>query len=127
MFDRTASEQQEVPSNLFDMGNASTACSEYCCTSGNQRQGDNINLLCGFGMAIEYNGLLRVESEIEKAVIERMQNDSSMYLPPDVAKGRHIFFAIDNIIDFSKDTSDGKQTLHSTGMAIYQKIEAQDV
>lgn len=82
--------------------------------------------LHGFGMAIEYNRLLRVKSEIEKAVIKRMQNDGGMYLLPVVAKGRYVFFAIDNI-DFSEDTSDGKRTLHGTAMAIYQKTEARDV
>lgn len=48
-----------------------------------------------------------------------------MFLPPDIVKGRHVYFAIDNI-DFSKDTPDGKRTLHGTAMAIYQKVEPQD-
>ena len=85
-----------------------------------------VNLLHGFGMAVEYNRLLRIESEIEKTVIKRMQNDGDIYLPPDIVKGRRVFFAIDNI-DFSEDTSDGKRTLHGTAMAIYQKTEPQDV
>ena len=85
-----------------------------------------VNLLRGFGMAVEYNRLLRIESEIEKTIIKRMQNDGDIYLPPDIVKGRRVFFAIDNI-DFSEDTSDGKRTLHGTAMAIYQKTEPQDV
>ena len=48
-----------------------------------------------------------------------------MFLPPDIVKGRHVYFAIDNI-DFSEDTPDGKRTLHGTAMAIYQKVESQD-
>lgn len=90
------------------------------------RSKEIINLLHGFGMAVEYNRLLRIESEIEKAVIKRMQNDGDIYLPPDIVKGRRVFLAIDNV-DFSKDTCDGKQTLHGTAMAIYQKTEPQFV
>ena len=48
-----------------------------------------------------------------------------MFLPPDIVKGRHVYFAIDNI-DFSEDTPDGKLTLHGTAMTIYQKVEPQD-
>ena len=48
-----------------------------------------------------------------------------MFLPPDIMKGRHVYFAIDNI-DFSEDTLDGKRILHGTAMAIYQKVEPQD-
>lgn len=79
-----------------------------------------------FRMAVEYNCLLRMESEIEKTVIKRMQNDGDIYLPPDIIKGRRVFFAVDNI-DFSEDTPDGKRTLHGTAMAIYQKTQPQDV
>ena len=55
-----------------------------------------------------------------------MQNDSDIYLLPDIVKGRHVFFAINNT-DFSEDTSDDKPTLHSTAMAIYQKTEPHDI
>lgn len=40
-----------------------------------------------------------------------------MYLPPDMVKGRHLFFAIDNV-DFAEDTYDGKRTLHGTAMVL---------
>ena len=36
----------------------------------------------------------------------------------DIVKGRHVFFAIDNV-DFTEDTADGKRTFHGTAMAIY--------
>lgn len=48
-----------------------------------------------------------------------------MFLSPDIVKGRHVYFAIDNI-DFSEDAPDGKRTLHGTAMAIYQKVGPQD-
>jgi hypothetical protein len=84
-----------------------------------------VNLLHGFGMSVEYNRLLRVESQIEENVLQRMENDGGVYLPPDIVKGRHTFFAIDNV-DFAEDTHDGKRTLHGTAMAIYQKTDPKD-
>ncbi|KAK3746101.1 hypothetical protein QZH41_015518, partial [Actinostola sp. cb2023] len=62
---------------------------------------------------------------IEKTVLKQMEKDGGVYLPPDIVKGRHIFFAIDNI-DFAEDTPDGKRTLHGTAMAIYQKTDPDD-
>ena len=86
------------------------------------RSKELVNLLHGFGMAVEYNRLLRVESQIEKTVLKRIEGESGMFLSPDIVKGRHAYFAIDNI-HFSEDTPDGKRTLHGTAMAIYQKVE----
>ena len=43
--------------------------------------------------------------------------------PRDIVKGRHVFFAIDNV-DFAKDTPDGKRTFHGTAMAIYQRADS---
>lgn len=84
-----------------------------------------VDLLHGFGMSVEYNRLLRVESQIEASVLKRMENDDGLFLPPDIVKGRHIFFAIDNV-DFAEDTYDGRNTLHGTAMAIYQKCQDED-
>ena len=84
-----------------------------------------INLLHSFGMVIEYNRLLRVEFQIKKTVLQRIENEGGLYPPPDVVKGRHIFFAVDNV-NFAEDTPDGKRTLHGTAMAIYQKIDPDD-
>ena len=46
-------------------------------------------------MAVEYNRLLRVESQIEKTVLKRIESEGGMFLPPDIVKGRHLYFAID--------------------------------
>ena len=54
-----------------------------------------------------------------------MQANGGVYLPPDIVKGRHVFFAIDNV-DFSEDTPDGKRNLHGTAMAIYQQCQPDD-
>jgi hypothetical protein len=84
-----------------------------------------VNMLHGFGMSVEYNRILRAESQIQKHVVQRMEQSNGLYILPDVVPGRHVFFAVDNI-DFSEDTPDGKGTLHGTAMAIYQKQCDQD-
>lgn len=66
-----------------------------------------------------------VWSQIEESVLKRMEHNDGLFLPPDIVKGRHVFFAIDNI-DFQEDTYDGSNTLHGTSMAIYQKCQSDD-
>ena len=85
-----------------------------------------INMLHGFGLSAEYNRLLRLEARIASTVLQRMQANDNVYLPPDIILGRHIFFAIDNI-DFTEDTPDGKNTTHATAIAIYQQCHSEDV
>ena len=82
-------------------------------------------MLHGFGMAVEYNRLMRVEAQIEATVLKRMDKNGGVYLPPDIVKERHVFFAVDNV-DFAEDTYDGQRTLHGTAMAIYQRKDTQD-
>ena len=77
-------------------------------------------------MSVDYNRVLRVETQIEASVFKRIEQNDRVYLPPDVVVGRHVFFAVDNV-DFCEDTPDGKQTFHGTAMAIYQRTNAQDV
>ena len=77
-----------------------------------------VNMLHGFGMSVEYNRLLRVESQIEASVLKRMEQNNGLFLPANIVEGRHVFFAI--------DTYDGRRTLHGTAMAIYQKCEKDD-
>ena len=89
------------------------------------RSKELVNRLYGFGMTVEYNRLLRVESQIESAVINRMEQNGGLYIPPELVQGRHFFFAVDNV-DFSEDTYNGKNTLHGTAMAIYQRCDKND-
>ena len=89
------------------------------------RSKELISLLHGFGMSVDYNRILRVESQIEANVLKQVEENDGVYLPPGIVKGRHVFFAIDNV-DFSEDTPDGKRTFHGTAMAVYQRSEDQD-
>ena len=50
-------------------------------------------------------------------VLKRMEQNDGLYIPADLVLGRHVFFAVDNV-DFAEDTPDGKNTFHSTAMAI---------
>lgn len=56
------------------------------------RSKELISLLHGCGMSVDYNRILRVESQIESSVIERMEQNDGVYLPPDIVTGRHVFF-----------------------------------
>ena len=89
------------------------------------RSKDLVNMLHGFGMAVEYNRVMRVEAQIEATVLERMEENGGVYIPPDIVKGRQVYFAVDNV-DFAEDTYDGQRTLHGTVMAVYQRKELQD-
>lgn len=89
------------------------------------RSKELIRMLHGYGMSADYNRILRVESQIESSVLKRMAQNDGVYLPPDIVKGRHVFFAVDNV-DFDEDTPDGKRTFHGAAMAIYQKSDPAD-
>ena len=84
-----------------------------------------VNILHGLGLSVEYNRLLRIESQIANSVLRTMLKNDCTYIPPDVIQGRYIFFAIDNV-DFAEDAPDGKHTLHATAMAIYQMCKPGD-
>lgn len=84
-----------------------------------------VNMLHGFGMSVEHNRRLRVESQVEASVLKRMEQNNGLFLPANIAEGRHVFFAIDNV-DFAEDTYDGRRTLHGTTVAIYQKCDKDD-
>jgi len=84
-----------------------------------------VNMLHGFGMSVEYNRLLRVESQLEASVLKPMEQNNGLFLLANIVEGRHVFFAIDNV-DFAEDSYDGRRTLQGTAMAIYQKCEKDD-
>ena len=44
------------------------------------RSKEIIKMLHGFGLSVEYNGLLRVEAQIEQSVIQRMRQNESTFL-----------------------------------------------
>ena len=79
-----------------------------------------INVLHDFGVSIEYNRLLRIESQIADVKLSRLRTNDNIFIPADFFRGRHVCFAIDNV-DFAEDIADGKRMLRGPAMAIYQR------
>ena len=89
------------------------------------RSKELVNMLRGFGIFVEYNRLLRVESQIEASLMRRTEKHDGLFLPPHIVEGRHVFCAIDNV-DFQEDTYHWHNTLHGTSIANFQKCHADD-
>ena len=66
-----------------------------------------IDLLHGFGASVEYDRLLRLETQLAMTSLKRMERNDDVFIPANVVLGRHIFYAVDNI-DFAEDTPSGK-------------------
>lgn len=79
----------------------------------------------GLGCSIDYPSALRLETQIASSVLEKIRENSGIYMPPDIVPGRFIHCAADNL-DFCEDTVDGKRTLHGTVMTLYQVKEEND-
>ena len=92
---------------------------------GSTRNKKVVEMFHGLGCSIDYPRVLRLETQIASSVLDKIRENSGIYLPPDIVKGRFIHCAADNI-DFCEDTVDGKRTLHGTVMAIYQVNETSD-
>ena len=78
-----------------------------------------IDFLHGICQSVDYRRILRLETQLANAVIEKMKRDG-VYIPPMMVQSKFIYFAIENT-GFSEDTPDGKRTLHGTVTAISQR------
>ncbi|MES9905285.1 MAG: hypothetical protein ABW168_21745, partial [Sedimenticola sp.] len=87
------------------------------------RNASLIDYLHHVGMSVEYSRILRIETQLAQAVLNRSA-EYDVYVPPSLVKNEFIFFAIDNS-DFSEDTPEGKNTLHATAMVVYQRASTQ--
>ena len=77
------------------------------------------DLLHKLGVCVDYSRILRIETQLAEALL-RHSVDHGIYVPPALAKGQFIYFAVDNS-NFSEDTPEGKNTLHVTAMAVFQR------
>ena len=75
------------------------------------------DLLHKLGVSVDYTRILRIETQLAEA---RHSADRGIYVPPALARSQFIYFAVDNS-DFSEDTPEGKNTLHATAMAVFQR------
>ena len=60
------------------------------------------DLLHKLGVSVDCSHILRIETQLAEAVL-RHSVDHGIYVPPALAKGQFIYFAVDNF-DFSQDT-----------------------
>ena len=79
-----------------------------------------VDLMHKIGCSIDYSKVLRVETAIANAVLQKMTENDGIYIPPQLMHGKFVFCAADNL-DFLEDTPDGKGTLHATVMVCYQQ------
>lgn len=77
------------------------------------------DLLHKLGVSVDYTRILRIETQLAEALL-RHSADRCIYVFPALARGQFIYFAVDNS-DFSEDTPEGKNTLHATVMAVFQR------
>ena len=68
--------------------------------------------------AITYNSVLEIENAISTHVKENIINNG-YYLPDSMTRNFFVWFVLYNI-DFLEDTVSGNNTLHGTGIAMYQ-------
>lgn len=59
------------------------------------RSKELVNMLHGFGMSVEYNRLLRVETQIDSTVLDRIEQNGGIFLTPEIVIGRHVIFAVE--------------------------------
>ena len=79
-----------------------------------------IDCLSELNLSVNYDKILKIETEIANAVTKTIQQNNGVYVPPTIKKGMRVHFAIDNT-DFRNDTPDGRLEFHGTGQVIFQK------
>ena len=71
-------------------------------------------------LKISLNKLLNIKSQL--TVLTEINNNDRVFIPRSISKHLPIYFAIDNT-DLKIDTPDGRNQLHGTAIAVYQKTE----
>ena len=73
-----------------------------------------------YGYSITPRQCLKWETSIANAVINNIQLNNDVYIPPGMAKDVIPMFHLDNI-DWLEDTPDGKNTTHYLILSIFQR------
>ena len=60
---------------------------------------------------INYDKILKIETNIAVATVTKMEDSGGVYVPSSIQKECPIYFAVDNC-DFQNDTPDGKHEKH---------------
>ena len=82
-----------------------------------------INCLSDLGLSIDYDRVMKIETEIANCVTDIINENDGVYVPHTILKDKAIYFAIDNT-DFHNDTPDGTGEFHGTGQILFQKADS---
>ena len=78
-----------------------------------------INLLSDMNLTISYDKNLKIETNIAKAIVKKMEDSDGVYVPPSTQKECPIYFAVENC-DFTNKLLDGKHGFHGTIQMVCQ-------
>ena len=82
-----------------------------------------INCLSDLGLSIDYDRVIKIETEISNSVTDIINKNNWVYVPHTILKDKAIHFAIDNT-DFHNDTPDGKGEFDGIGQILFQKADS---
>ena len=71
-------------------------------------------------ISTDYDKLLNIKSQLADTVLTEINNNDGVFIPRSISKDLPNYFAIDNT-DLKIDTLDGRNQLHGTAIAVYQK------
>ena len=79
-----------------------------------------IDILSDLNISTDYDKLLNIKSQLADTVLTEINNNDGVFIPRSISKDLPNYFAIDNT-DLKIDTLDGRNQLHGTAIAVYQK------
>ena len=79
-----------------------------------------IDILSDLNISTDYDKLLNIKSQLADTVLTEINNNDGVFIPRSISKDLPIYFAIGNT-DLKIDTPDGRNQLHGTAIAVYQK------
>ena len=79
-----------------------------------------IDILSDLNISIDYDKLLNIKSQLADTVLTEINNNDGVFIPRSISKDLPIYLAIGNT-DLKIDTPDGRNQLHGTAIAVYQK------
>ena len=90
------------------------------------RSKDIVNILANLNLSTDYENVLRIETDIANAVVQKALKSNGVYIPPSIQAALPVYLAAVNC-DFKNDAADGKNEVHGTVQIVYQQSSANDV
>ena len=79
-----------------------------------------IDILSDLNISTDYDKLLNIKSQLADTVLTEVNNNDDVFITRSISKDLPIYFSIDKT-DLKIDTPDGRNQLHGTAIAVYQK------